>query len=101
MSQEAEIPTRITIDNRGHPSFTIVDIQTPDRIGLLYDLFGALTDLGLSLELARITTEKEVALDTFYVYRASDGAKLSGDEEIANLQRTLQQAATAGSTSEP
>jgi [protein-PII] uridylyltransferase len=101
MSQEAEIPTRITIDNRGHPSFTIVDIQTPDRIGLLYDLFGALTDLGLSLELARITTEKEVALDTFYVYRASDGAKLSGDEEIANLQRTLQRAATAGSTSEP
>jgi len=101
MSQEAEIPTRITIDNRGHPSFTIVDIQTPDRIGLLYDLFGALTDLGLSLELARITTEKEVALDTFYVYRASDGAKLSGDEEIANLQRTLQQAATAVSTSAP
>lgn len=97
MSQEAEIPTRITIDNRGHPSFTIIDIQTPDRIGLLYDLFGALSDLGLSLELARITTEREVALDTFYVYRASDGGKLSAEEEIRELQRCLQ-AAAAGET---
>lgn len=93
MSQEAEIPTVISVDNRGHPSFTIVDIQTPDRIGLLYDLFGALAGLGLSLELARITTEKEVALDTFYIYRASDGAKLSGEDEIRELQRVLQQAA--------
>ncbi|MBJ7259596.1 MAG: [protein-PII] uridylyltransferase [Chthoniobacterales bacterium] len=96
MSQEAEIPTRITIDNRGHPSFTIVDIQTSDRIGLLYDLFGVLTGLGLSLELARITTEKEVALDTFYVYRSRDGAKISGEEEIRDLQRALHDAATGG-----
>ncbi|MFM7374840.1 MAG: ACT domain-containing protein, partial [Chthoniobacterales bacterium] len=94
MSQEAEIPTRIFVDNRGHPSFTIVDIQTPDRIGLLYELFGALADLGLSLELARITTEREVALDTFYVYRSSDGAKLSGEDEIRDLQRALHKAAT-------
>jgi [protein-PII] uridylyltransferase len=94
MSQEAEIPTRIFVDNRGHPSFTIVDIQTPDRIGLLYELFGALGDMGLSLELARITTEREVALDTFYVYRSSDGAKLSGEDEIRDLQRALHKAAT-------
>jgi [protein-PII] uridylyltransferase len=94
MSLEADIPTRISIDNHGHPSFTLVDIQTSDRIGLLYDLFGALADLGLSLELARITTEKEVALDTFYVYRSSDGAKPSGEDEIRELQRVLQKAAT-------
>jgi len=94
MSQEAEIPTRIFVDNRGHPSFTIVDIQTPDRIGLLYELFGALADLGLSLELARITTEREVALDTFYIYRSSDGAKLSAEDEIRDLQRALHKAAT-------
>jgi [protein-PII] uridylyltransferase len=101
MSQEAEIPTRISVDNSGHPSFTIVDVQTPDRIGLLYDLFGALADLGLSLELARITTEKEVALDTFYIYRSSDGAKLSEEGEIRHLQLTLQQAATAGGPASP
>jgi [protein-PII] uridylyltransferase len=93
MSLEADIPTRTAIDNRGHPSFTIVDIQTPDRIGLLYDLFAALTELGLSLELARITTEKEVAMDTFYLYRSDDGTKIERDEEISRLQRVLHTAA--------
>ena len=93
MSQEADIPTRITIDNQGHPSFTIVDIETPDRMGLLYDLFATITRLGLTLELARITTEKEVAMDTFYLCRAADGAKLSSDSEIRELQRALHEAA--------
>ena len=96
MSQEADIPTRITVDSRSHPSFTIVDIETPDRIGLLYDLFAVFARLNLTLELARITTEKEVAMDTFYICRAEDGTKVSKDKEIRSLQRTLHQAAVSG-----
>ena len=101
MSQEADIPTRIAVDNEGHPSFTIVDIETPDRMGLLYDLFGAITRLGLSLELARITTEKEVAMDTFYLCRADDGGKLSADDEIRALQQALHQAAVGPDPAKP
>ena len=93
MSQEIDIPTRITVDNRSHPAFTIVDIETPDRMGLLYDLFGTITRMGLNLELARITTEKEVAIDTFYLCRASDGSKMDDDAEIRDLQRSLHAAA--------
>lgn len=89
MSHEADIPTRITVDNRSHPSFTIVDIETPDRIGLLHELFAELHRLDLNVELARITTEKEVAMDTFYLSRAADGAKLSDEREIRRLQRAL------------
>ena len=95
MSQEADIPTRITVDNRSHPSFTIVDIETPDRLGLLYDLFAVLDRQDLNLELARITTEKEVAMDTFYLSRAADGAKISGDHDVRELQRALHDAAVA------
>ena len=97
MSKEADIPTRITVDNQSHPSFTIVDIATPDRMGLLYDLFAVITRLGLSIELARITTEKEVAMDTFYLCRASNGAKLSLDQEIRSLQQALHDAAVGPS----
>ncbi|MBU3666144.1 MAG: [protein-PII] uridylyltransferase [Chthoniobacterales bacterium] len=93
MSQEADIPTRITVDDRSHPVFTIVDIETPDRMGLLYDLFAAIANLGLSLELARITTEKEVAMDTFYLVRAKDGEKITSDRDIRALQRALHDAA--------
>jgi len=101
MSREADIPTRITVDNRNHPAFTIVDIETPDRMGLLYDLFAAITRLGLSLELARITTEKEVAMDTFYLRRASDGGKASSDREVRALQRNLHSAAVSPGSGAP
>ncbi len=101
MSQEADIPTRIAVDNEGHPSFTIVDIETPDRMGLLYDLFGAIARLGLSLELARITTEKEVAMDTFYLCRADDGGKLAADDEIRALQQVLHKAAVGPGPDKP
>lgn len=93
LSQEVDISTRITIDNHSHPSFTIVDIATPDRLGLLYDLFAALTQIGLSLVLARITTEKEVAIDTFYLVHADNGEKVMEDQAVRHLQRTLQEAA--------
>ena len=100
MSQEADLPTRITIDNRSHPAFTIVDLETPDRMGLLYDLFAVLDRQELNLELARITTEKEVAMDTFYLSRAENSAKISGEREVQALQRALQEAAVAGPGSE-
>ena len=64
-------------------------------MGLLYDLFAVLTRLDLNLELARITTEKEVAMDTFYLTRATDGSKISGDREIRKLQRALHEAAVS------
>ncbi len=93
MSQEAEIPTRITVDNRSHPSCTIVDVETPDRMGLLYDLFWTLHDLGLRLELARITTEMDVAIDTFYVRHDATGQKLSSEAAVRRLQKALHTAA--------
>jgi [protein-PII] uridylyltransferase len=99
MSQEADIPTRITVDSRNHPSFTIIDIETPDRMGLLYDLFAVLSRLNLTVELARITTEKEVAMDTFYVCRAGDGGKVTADREIRTLHRALHEAAVSGGRS--
>jgi [protein-PII] uridylyltransferase len=95
MSQEADLPTRITVDNRSHPSFTIVDLETPDRLGLLYDLFAVLDRQDLNLELARITTEKEVAMDTFYLSRAVDGSKIVGDRDVRELQHALHEAAVA------
>ena len=95
MSQEADLPTRITVDSHSHPAFTIVDIETPDRMGLLYDLFAVLARLDLNLELARITTEKEVAMDTFYLTRAGDSSKISADRDICKLQRALHDAAVA------
>ena len=70
LSQEIDFPTRITIDNDAHPVYTLVDIQTPDRLGLLYNLLRAFGESGVQIALSRIATEKGAAIDSFYVTEA-------------------------------
>lgn len=94
VSQEIDLPTRISIQNSLHPVYTIVEIQTPDRLGLLYDLLRALSDADVNIELSRITTEMEVAIDTFYITGPND-QKVEDDEAILDLQKRLHAAATS------
>src|SRR6266581_339316 len=42
LGQGLDFPTSITIDNKTHPAYTLVQVQTPDRLGLLYDLLTCL-----------------------------------------------------------
>jgi [protein-PII] uridylyltransferase len=91
ISQEVEIPTKIVVDNTSHPTLTLVDVQTPDRLGLLYDLLRAFGETEVHIELSRITTEMDVAMDTFYV---TDGhGKITDESTIKRIQRLLQRAA--------
>ena len=92
LSQDFDLPTRITIDNSSHPIYTLLDIQTPDRLGLLYDLLRAMGSVGLIIELSRITTEMDVAMDSFYIH-SKDGQKVTDPAAIKRLQRLLQRAA--------
>lgn len=91
ISQEADLPTKITIENTSHPNYTLIDIQTPDRLGLLYSLLRALGEAGVNIELSRITTEMDVAIDSFYV-RGKDGKKVTDESLIKRIQRLLQRA---------
>jgi len=92
ISQDADLPTKIVVENTAHPNYTLVDIQTPDRLGLLYDLLRAFGEAGVSIELSRITTEMDVAIDSFYV-TGRDGGKITDAASIKRLQRLLQRAA--------
>jgi [protein-PII] uridylyltransferase len=93
LSQEIEFPTRISIDNDAHPVYTLVDLVTPDRLGLLYNVLRAFGGLDIQIALSRITTEKGAAIDSFYVTDL-EGRKLKGIENLARLQQTLSAAAT-------
>ena len=91
LAQELEFPTRISIDNDAHPVYTVVDIQTPDRLGLLYNLLTGFGEAGLNIALSRIATEKGAAMDSFYVTNAK-GGKIQGTQSLAHLQQILQKA---------
>lgn len=88
------IPAKVRVDNRASPVATIIDLEAEDRVGLLYRISRALYDLGLSIVLARVSTEKGAALDTFYV-TDFEGGKVSDPEWLARIETTLS-AALAG-----
>jgi len=93
LSQELDFPTRISIDNDAHPVYTLVDIQTPDRLGLLYHLLRVFGTTGVTIALSRIATEKGAAIDSFYVTE-TEGRKLR-NETMFRLQKALQDAANS------
>jgi [protein-PII] uridylyltransferase len=88
LSAEIDFPTRITVDNDAHPTYTLVDVVTPDRLGLLYNLLRAFGDLHIQIALSRITTEKGAAIDSFYVTEM-DGRKVKGADRLVMLQQAL------------
>ncbi len=94
VSHEVERPARVVVDNLAHPVFTIFEIQSPDRLGLLYSLLRAFGQEGVSIGLSRVTTEMEIALDTFYVL-GRDGSKIDNRDTIARLEKKLIRAAAA------
>lgn len=90
---EIGFPTTIATDNRVHPDYTLVQIQTPDRLGLLYDLLSALAEERISIALSRISTEKGAAVDTFYVIDGITRGKITDRVRIEALQKRLRDAA--------
>ncbi|MEP6956392.1 MAG: hypothetical protein ABI883_06160, partial [Chthoniobacterales bacterium] len=94
--RDFEFPTKIVADSKSHPHYTLVQIETADRLGLLYDLLRVLGQQAVSIALSRISTQKGAAIDTFYVVDANTRLKLSGAERIRTLQEELHRAAQGG-----
>ncbi|MGB8805507.1 MAG: [protein-PII] uridylyltransferase, partial [Chthoniobacterales bacterium] len=90
---DLEFPSRVSIENQADPYFTLIEIQTPDRIGLLHDLLQCLTRNEIDIALARISTESGAAIDTFYVTDRRSHSKLTGTQRMNALHRELHAAA--------
>lgn len=89
ISQEADLPSVISVSNSSHPVYTLVDIQTPDRLGLLYGILRALGEAGVNIETSRISTERDVALDSFYI-TGKNGGKVADAAAVRRLQLLLE-----------
>jgi [protein-PII] uridylyltransferase len=89
------VPTRIEIDNETSETYTIIDIRTQDRIGLLYNISKVLTDLGAYIVVAKITTKGEAAADIFYVNDIF-GQKIYFDQKLKEIVNTLYDALEIG-----
>jgi [protein-PII] uridylyltransferase len=84
------IPTVITFDNDVSENRTVIDLQTEDRVGLLYDLSCALSAVALHISVAKITTEKGAAMDSFYVTEHNGSKILNLAREEVIREKLLQ-----------
>ncbi|MEW4562527.1 [protein-PII] uridylyltransferase [Bremerella sp. JC770] len=92
LAEEAiPIPTEIKIDNETSDQYTIVEVFTQDRQGLLYQISRMLFDIELSVHVARITTHLDQVVDVFYV-TDSNGNKIFDDQRLASIKQTLGEA---------
>ncbi|PYK71418.1 MAG: hypothetical protein DME42_10815, partial [Verrucomicrobia bacterium] len=90
---DLEFPSRVSIDNQADPYFTLIEIQTPDRIGLLHDLLQCFSRNEIDIALARISTESGAAIDTFYITDRRSHSKLTGTQRMNTLHQELHAAA--------
>ncbi len=67
---------------------TIVEIQARDQIGLLYRLARIISEDGFDITFARIGTERNVAIDTFYI-ESSDPLQVVDTARLQALRDKL------------
>lgn len=68
----------------------VVELQVPDRLGLLFHVGRALRDAGYTLTFANIATERGYALDTFYL--VPDPSLREAPEEVVQLEARVRAA---------
>ncbi len=89
------VPTHITFDNEGSEIYTIIEVDTRDRPGLLYDLTRTLANNNVYINSAVIATYGEQVVDTFYV-KDMFGLKFHAAAKQKALEKKLRAAITEG-----
>jgi len=89
------VPTHITFDNTGSEIYTIIEVDTRDRPGLLYDLTRTLANNHVYIASAVIATFGEQVVDTFYV-KDMVGLKFHSEAKRDTLERKLRDAILQG-----
>ncbi len=89
------VPPRVIIDNNASRHFTVVEINGRDRPGLLSDVTRALTDAGVQIGSAKISTYGERVVDVFYV-KDLFGMKIEHDGKKARIREKVMAALVKG-----
>jgi [protein-PII] uridylyltransferase len=84
----SDLPARVVVDSGSSERYSVIDVFSHDRPGLLYTLSRKIFELGLSVELAKISTHFDQVLDVFYIIDR-DGQKLHDAARVRDVQSAL------------
>ena len=84
----AEVPLEVRVLNDASDFATIVEVEAPDRLGLLFDLARTFEELHLDVSLAKVATYGPKVVDAFYV-RDLYGQKIEDGEHAEEIRRAI------------
>jgi [protein-PII] uridylyltransferase len=82
---------KVNFDNQGSTVSTMVEVESLDRVGLLYEITRGLFEAGMTISSAIVATYGELAVDTFYV-RDVFGHKVDHPQRLAAIKARLMKA---------
>ena len=84
----AAVKKGVKVDNETSDFFTLIEVSSGSRMGLLYDLAKEISASGLNIRSAKVSSDRERMTGVFYV-RDSDGQKIYEEERIGVLREKL------------
>lgn len=84
-----DIPQRVFLSNSEENLYTVLEIQAEDRIGLLYDIFTALSQLEAAVLNARISTQAGAAIDRFQLLDARSETKITDRKRLEAIEDAI------------
>jgi [protein-PII] uridylyltransferase len=83
-----KVLTSIQVDNEASAHYTVVEVYTADRLGVLFKITYTLHQLGLSIHVAKISTNVDQVADVFFV-TTERGDKVEDPVRTAVIRQTL------------
>nr|MBA3282672.1 [protein-PII] uridylyltransferase [Acidimicrobiia bacterium] len=81
-------PPSVRFDDGASATATVIEVQAPDRVGLLYWVTRAFAEFDLDVRVAKVQTLGDVVIDSFYVTHL-DGSLVTAGEVRSELERAL------------
>ena len=79
---------RVKINFEEHNKYTIIDIYSPDRLGLLFQITKKMYELGLTIYYAKISTKADDIIDSFYALDRFGNKISENDYELIRIELT-------------
>lgn len=86
------VETVVTVDNDASDRLTVIDVQAPDRLGILYAITRTLSEEGLVIHLSKVATEAGRVIDNFYVSDGQGGGKIVDERRLEQVCQRVKQA---------
>ncbi len=86
-------PPSVRFDDAASATATVVEVQAPDRMGLLYRVSRTFAEFDVEVRVAKVHTVGDVVVDSFYLTHL-DGSLVADEQNRSELERALLHAVT-------